>query len=159
MRHPSQNRTPVRVGGAPAQQARCGSPFAGLRGGAVSLVLALVAVLGLTLRPTCDVLAAAAPNTGGAGFAAIAAVGDPAGARAADSHGDDEGPCCASVEDGSLVAPDNSSAIAGAGAQPVVASFLPWRIPNPDVGRLLPAAGPSAFLPPAFHARSAPLRR
>jgi len=121
----------------------------------VAILLALVAVLGLTLRPACDVLAAA--HAGSGTQPALVQIADAPGVDDL-GHNDNDGPCCSSVEDGSLVAPDSSSVIAGAGAQPAIASFPPWRIPNSVVGRPLPAAGPSAFLPPAFHARSAPLR-
>ena len=157
---PSLIRPRVFVRSAPPRWRRYRSPFGTLKGRVVSTILALVAVLGLALRPACDVLASSA-ETGTGTQTALVHIAKSASADGAygQGHDDNDGPCCSSVADGSLVTPLDTVAVAGAGAQPVIAHFPAWRVPSSLRGEPLLAAGPSALLPLAFHARSAPLRR
>lgn len=123
----------------------------------MALSLALAVLLGLVVRPVCDALAAGHAPDGGR--ALLAQLADAPGADTVHRHGHDDGPCCSSVGDGSLVRPLDAAAVAGAGAQPLIARHPAWRVQDPYRGGPLLAAAQSVLFPLAFHARSAPLRR
>jgi len=127
----------------------------------VSLALALLALVGLALQPACDAFAGVHEADGAPALLAQAGHAPAADAshRHGGSHQHDDGPCCTSVEDGSLVRPLEAVAADDVRVKPVPAGGPNWQVLIPN------RAAPSSVTPPpgvllgAFHARSAPLRR
>lgn len=132
-----------------------------LKARGVSLSLALLALVGLALQPACDAFARV--HEADAARALLAQAGHAPAADASHRHGGghqhDDGPCCASVEDGSLVRPPEAVAADEARAKPVPTGGPGWQVLIPN--RTAPASAPLSpgVLLAAFHARSAPLRR
>ena len=126
-----------------------------LKARGVSLALALLALVGLALQPACDAFARVHEADGARALLAHAGYAPAADA----SHRHDDGPCCTSVEDGSMVRLPEAVAADEARAKPVPTGGPGWQVQIPN--RAAPtSAPPSPGVPlAAFHARSAPLRR